>query len=288
MNTILNIKTKYLAVEGSSKIAYDFIYSSINHPNKITYILVPSIGDIRQEYRLLGPLLHDYGRHNVISVDLRGMGDSDATFKSYSAEDTGYDLVELIKYLDVDNIVLVGCSMAAGSIVLAASKLHYKTIKGLVLLSPFLWDHDLPYGMSTLLSVFLNKMTGPTFWKTYYLSLYKLKSSPVIDIKEYAELLRRILTEKGRMKAIRGYIFSSKKPCSDKAKSIYYANIPVLPIYGSEDPDFNHKISEELEIMKRDYLPHLYDPLVVEGCGHYPHVEDPKRVYESIVEFLNI
>eukprot|EP01035_Chromulina_nebulosa_P021775 gene21775-28177_t len=216
------------------------------------------------------------------------MGQSDVNFKSYTPEDTGNDIVKLIKYLDVNNIVLIGCSMTAASIVLTASSISDKTIKGLVLISAFLWDHKMPFGIPTLLSLLLNGVIGPSFWKDYYQSLYTLKPSTVGDINEYVKLLHSNLKEKGRISALRGHIFASKESCTIKSKSIYNSKIPVLPIYGSKDPDFPKGVSEELEIMKKEYLPHINDSLVVDGCGHYPHVEEPNKVYQAIVKFLDI
>ena len=42
-------------------------------------ICVPGMGELRQSYRLLAPLLVEEGCR-VVTLDIRGHGDSDATF----------------------------------------------------------------------------------------------------------------------------------------------------------------------------------------------------------------
>ena len=46
-------------------------------------------------------------------------------------------------------------------------------LRGVVMLGPFAWDHAMPFGMSTLLSVMLRQLWGAPLWAGYYKSLYK-------------------------------------------------------------------------------------------------------------------
>jgi len=50
-------------------------------------VLVPGMGDLRAGYRFLAPALREAG-YRVACTDLRGQGDSDATFPSYGDEET--------------------------------------------------------------------------------------------------------------------------------------------------------------------------------------------------------
>ncbi|HZB96601.1 MAG TPA: alpha/beta fold hydrolase, partial [Herpetosiphonaceae bacterium] len=45
-------------------------------------VLVPGMGDLRAAYRYLAPVLREAG-YGVACTDLRGHGESDATFTSY-------------------------------------------------------------------------------------------------------------------------------------------------------------------------------------------------------------
>ena len=61
-------------------------------------MLVPGMGDLRAWYRFLAPALVDAG-YRVACTDLRGHGDSDASFTSYGDEETAGDAVALIEEL---------------------------------------------------------------------------------------------------------------------------------------------------------------------------------------------
>jgi pimeloyl-ACP methyl ester carboxylesterase len=97
-------------------------------------VLVPGMGDLRAVYRFLAPALREMG-YRVACTDLRGHGDSDATFSSYGDEETAGDVVALIEELG-GPAVIVGNSMAAGSAVLAAAQ-RPGLVSGLVLAGPF-------------------------------------------------------------------------------------------------------------------------------------------------------
>jgi pimeloyl-ACP methyl ester carboxylesterase len=71
--------------------------------------------------------------YRVARTDLRGHGDSDATFSSYGDEETAADVTALICELG-GPAVIVGNSMAAGSAVLAAAQ-HPGLVSDLVLVA---------------------------------------------------------------------------------------------------------------------------------------------------------
>ena len=78
--------TAHLAVEGGSRIAYTVLECTSNSSGSTgwTFVLSPSLGDIKEEYRLLAPRLWQDGKARVVVADLRGMGESDASFSSYT------------------------------------------------------------------------------------------------------------------------------------------------------------------------------------------------------------
>lgn len=100
--------------------------------------------------------------------DLRGLGEeSGDRFQSHTPDDSGRDILSLLETENVTDAILVGCSFAGASVVYAAAKAPSR-VRGVVLLSPFAWDHPMPFGMLTLLRVMLSGCTGPGFWASYY------------------------------------------------------------------------------------------------------------------------
>src|SRR5580692_2344116 len=82
-------------------------------------VLVPGMGDLRSGYRFLAPALREAG-YRVATTDLRGHGDSDATFASYGDVETAGDVTALIEELG-GPAVIVGNSMGAAAAALVAA-----------------------------------------------------------------------------------------------------------------------------------------------------------------------
>ena len=68
-------------------------------------VLVPGMGDLVSTYRFLVPVLVAAG-FSVVSVDLRGHGDSDVGFGSYGDAETAEDLAALLDELGAPAIVV--------------------------------------------------------------------------------------------------------------------------------------------------------------------------------------
>jgi pimeloyl-ACP methyl ester carboxylesterase len=118
----------YLApdLQGGSRMSTQFL---VRPQGRIAYeetgagslvVLVPGIGDLRGEYRFLAPRLAAAG-YRVVSMDLRGLGESSPGWDDYSAAAVGSDVVALLRELDAGPAHLVGTSMAAGAVAWAAA-----------------------------------------------------------------------------------------------------------------------------------------------------------------------
>jgi pimeloyl-ACP methyl ester carboxylesterase len=132
---------------------------------------------------------------------------------------------------------------------------------------------------------------------SYYKSLYKISPSPVADITEYCAALGANLSQPSRLAALRGQVFAVKQPCAVKIPVFVAANIPWTVVYGSKDPDFPSVPVESEEFLRRFAAASPFAPvpgvaanpdklLLVEGAGHYPHVEAPAAVAAHITKFL--
>src|SRR6185436_311037 len=92
------------------------------------------MGELRSAYRATVPALVQAG-FRVATMDLRGHGDSDATFAAYDDVAAGGDVLALIEHLRRP-AVLIGNSMSAGAAVWAAAEEPHR-VEGLVLIGPF-------------------------------------------------------------------------------------------------------------------------------------------------------
>lgn len=101
--------TRFLRLPGGT-IAYD------DRGSGPLVVMVPSLGDLRQEYRLLAPPLLDAG-YRVVTMDLRGHGESSAGWEGYTTAAVGGDIVALLRHLGAGPATLIGTSLGAGAAV---------------------------------------------------------------------------------------------------------------------------------------------------------------------------
>ena len=242
-----------------------------------TVICVPSIGDLKEEYRYLVPKLRESG-FRVITMDIQGMGGSPSDFTEFSAVAIGSDIIALIDTACGGKPAWVaGCSLSACSAVWAAVE-SPENVAGLVLISPAVRDEAIPLANRILYWVALRTPWGPGLWTGFYRSLYR-KNEPH-DFEVYLSKLKENLSERGRMRSVRIMTFASREECTKRLDKV---RCPVIAIYGSEDPDFKEPGKEGEWVKKKTDA----QVEIFEGVGHYPHIEVPDEVASKITSYIH-
>jgi pimeloyl-ACP methyl ester carboxylesterase len=238
-------------------------------------ICVPGLGDMRQQYRFLAPRLVAAG-FRVVTMDLPGHGESSVDWPDYSPAAVGADIVAMIRHLGASKAFIIGNSMAGGSAVWAAAEIP-DNVAGIVMIDPFTREIPPSALMLAFLKVAMLRPWGPSFWSMYYGSLYK--SAPPADLDSYRAALVANLKQPGRIEATKALIFSSQAPCEARIPNVH---APVLVVMGTRDPDFDDPAAEA------DWVAtHLHGKkLMVDGAGHYPHLEYPDVVAGAVVGFI--
>lgn len=237
-------------------------------------VFVPGMGDLRQSTRFVTPLLHSAG-YRVITMDIRGHGESSTTFKDYTAAAVGSDVVALLNELNLKNAIVSGNSMAAGSAVWAAAEAPGR-ITGLALTGAITRDMPMPFGVKTGLDVALWRPWGNSFWSFFYKSLYKTHKPA--DFDAYHAHLVANLRESGRLAALQQMMAASKSACAARYPEVKTNAVRAVVINGTLDPDFPDPKKEAEWVAGR-----LQGKVeMVEGAGHYPHVEFPEQFVEII------
>jgi pimeloyl-ACP methyl ester carboxylesterase len=262
-------QTRFLAVEGG-RVAYDD--TGGDGP---LILALPGMGDLRSEYRLLRPVLRRSG-YRVVTMDVRGFGETSARWNDYSAHAVGRDVVALLRHLDAGPAVVLGNSFAAGSALWAAHDAPER-VSGVVLLGPVVRDQKLSLFARIALSVGFSGPWRVWFWTTFWDSLFP--SSRPTDHAQMKEALSRNLHEPGRMDALRSMIHLSK---ADTAAIVPKTKVSTLVVMGTRDPDFPDAAAEARWLAGELGA----ESLLVEGAGHYPHVEMPDQVIPRLLSFI--
>ena len=261
--------TQFLKLPGG-QIAYDDIGGT-----GPLVICVPGLGDMRQQYRFLAPRLVAAG-FRVVTMDLPGHGESSVDWPEYSPAAVGADIVAMIRHLGAGKAFIIGNSMAGGSAVWAAAEIP-DNVAGIVMIDPFTREMRTSSFLLAFLKVAILRPWGPSFWSMYYGSLYK--GATPADLDSYRAALVANLKQPGRIEATKGLIFASQAPCEARIPKVH---APVLVVMGTRDPDFDNPAAEA------DWVAiHLHGKkLMVDGAGHYPHVEYPDVVAGAVVSFM--
>ena len=239
----------------------------------------PAMGDVRDAYEPLVEALVSQG-FRVVTADLRGHGDSDASFETYGDEATAEDLIALIEHLGAGPVVLVGASMSAASAVIVAGR-RPDLVRALVLVSPFLRG---PVGllarcaMRLALRLLLVRPWGPWVWQTYSAGLWP----GLPDARGRAARLTALARRPGYWRAFRLTARTDHRvvePWLDRV------DCPALVVMGAQDPDWADPAAEASwaadAIGAKD---RAVEVLMVPRAGHAPMLENPQPVSSAVIE----
>lgn len=248
-------------------------------------VCIPGVGDTRAEYRFLAPRLVAAG-FQVATLDLRGHGASDASFRDLTRPAVGSDVVALLEALGAGGdhghgpAHLIGCSLGASAAVWAAAEAPER-VASLTLIGPFVRDVPMPRMKSLAqragLRLLLSRPWGPRAWSAWYAKLYP--GSPPADLAEHRAALAANLAEPGRLEACRILATSS---CAQIEPRLSEVGVPTTVLMGTADPDFPDPAAEAAWVAERTGG----TAVLVEGAGHYPHVEAAERTAAEILRFL--
>jgi pimeloyl-ACP methyl ester carboxylesterase len=259
--------TKYLEHQ-NGQLAYDDAGSGP------LVICVPSMGDVRGEYRFLMPQLVAAG-YRTISLDVRGHGETSTKWSDFSVAGIGRDILELIRGLNAGPATIIGTSMAAGAAVWAAAEAP-ELISSLVLIGPFVRG-DGDKALQLMFAALFARPWGPSMWLKYYSTLYPTRKPA--DFDQYCAALKANLTEAGRMEALHHMLNASKAASEQR---LPHVSAPVTVLMGSKDRDFKNPEAEAQWVANS--LRGTYT--MIENAGHYPHAEMPEVTGPIILSFL--
>lgn len=267
----------------SNSRTHDSKISVINRPggtvayevagNGPLIVCVPGMGDLRSSYRFVAPVLVTAG-YRVALMDLRGHGDSSATFDEYGDEATGGDMTALIEKLGGPAII-IGNSLAAGSAVIVAAA-RPDLVAGLVLVGPFIRPATVSAVQRLAFRVMMAPLWARTSWNAYLPKLYAGRKPD--DFTEYRAAMSAALKKAGHTKAFSLTTHTSHHAAAAARDSV---TAPTLVIMGEDDPDFPDPAAEARWIA--DQLNGTV--LMVPESGHYPQAQRPDLVAPAVEAF---
>ncbi|WP_035798916.1 alpha/beta fold hydrolase [Kitasatospora mediocidica] len=278
MTSTLAPQTQYLDLPGG-RIAFDDTASSPAGQGLgegVPILLLPGMLDSRTVFRHLRPLLTAAGRR-VITMDLRGFGESSITWTDYSPAAMAGDAVALLDHLGIERAVLAGCSYTGASVVKVAGTVPER-VAGIVLMDAFI--ENLP---QNAVQRALVKVLGalivqvPSLWGLYLRKMAYPTAKPA-DFDAYVSGLVAALRTPGRKTATRGHVHGDASPIGWTQD----VDCPALVLMGSKDPDF----PKPEVVADRQAAALKARKVMIEGAGHYPAAEFPQATADALLPFL--
>jgi len=183
--------------------------------------------------------------------------------------------------------VIIGQSISGGAATIAAAT-EPDLIAGVIELAPFTRAQSFDVGGLLRVKRFragfiqlgqVLMLGSLASWKKY-LDL-AMPTKPADWDSELARIEAK-LRESGRLKALQAMCKSSPR---DAGAQLANVTCPVLVIEGSADPDWADPRAEGEKIIA-DLPRGLGELVVIEGAGHYPHVQTPDQVLALALPFL--
>lgn len=237
-------------------------------------VLVPGMGDLRSTFRSLAPPLRDAG-YRVASTDLRGQGDSDATFDSYGDPETAGDVIALLEELG-GQAVIVGNSMGAAAAVIVAAE-RPEIVRGIVLIGPFVRNGKASAVQRLLQRAAMTPLWAAAVWKSYLPKLYAGRRPD--DFEAYQSRVIASLHLPGHAKAFSRITRTSHDPAEARLSDV---KAPTLVVMGELDPDFPDPKAEAEWIGGKLHG----EAVMVPEAGHYPQSQRPDLTTSAVLRFL--
>jgi pimeloyl-ACP methyl ester carboxylesterase len=237
-------------------------------------VAVPGMGDLRSSYAALTVALTAAG-FRVAAMDLRGHGDSDATFQTYDDEAAASDALALVDQLG-GPAVLVGNSMGAGAAVIAAAR-RPELVTGLILLGPFVRNPPTSWFATAMFRALMGGPWAGRAWLAYYPKLYPGRRDATFAA--HRTEIDQSMRKSGHVRAFRKTTRTTHAPAEAAAPGV---RVPTLVVMGEKDPDFADPTAEA-QLVGRMLEGSV---VVVPASGHYPHAEFPEITSPAVVAFL--
>lgn len=209
------------------------------------------------------------GQYRIVQMDLIGHGKSSKTRQVWSIDSYAKDILEVIKQLDLKNVVLIGHSMSGSIVVQAANSLPI-IVKKIILVDTLHHVAKMPT-MDDVAPFFAGLKSDYQGTIANMVPVYMFAKTSPSNVKE------RIISEFAA--ADPDVAISSLEPfySTPIEESCRNLKIPVRAIQSDlypTDPKMNSAHIKD------------YDYIIIKGVGHYPMLEAPSEFNSAMSEIL--
>ncbi len=223
--------------------------------------------------------------YRVITMDLRGHGDSSGQAAGYAFEDFAADTAELFEQLGLRNAVLIGWSMGV-QVAIRAFKPIKDRLAALVFVGgtpKFTASDDYPCGLPPAETRSMAIRLRRNYVKTMGDFFHGMFAEGELSRDSYQHIVRdmvmggKLPERETALKTLDTLVSSDLRPL------LREIDVPVLLVHGSKDII---TMPEASRYMTR-YLPHA-TLKIIEGTGHAPFISRPEGFNALLHSFMEV
>jgi len=218
-------------------------------------------------WRLQCDLLSSQG-YRCLALDFRGHGKSEVTNAGYSIEQLADDVWEILKALNIDQVVLVGHSMG-GMVAQQFCQDHAEQVRGLVLVTTLAADRGNRL-ISKRIELDSRQEKFSVAFDRHFDLWFSNRTSG--DVHAGVKTQMRLTPELPAQALVRSYAGCDPTDRLQKIRS------PTLVIGTQSDHSTSASCSQELAQL----IPGS-DLVLIDDCGHFPMQEKPEEISQELL-----
>ncbi|KAJ3035610.1 hypothetical protein HDV00_003636 [Rhizophlyctis rosea] len=278
----------YKTADGKHTVSYEDSDAPGVPSQRPVAILLPGMGDFRHQFRFIGPKFVNELGYRVIAADLRGAGPE---VKDTATDGIGFlecvsDTIGVLDQEKITTPVVIIANSYCAAVALHIAVAYPARVKAIVSYAGFFRPGS---GAAATIMNLVMPMIINTYWHTAWISYFRslFISPPPPGRGAYIKAMNQIYTaDRHKATYLTALAKSSPQSVPTAWSKIGECKTPVLVLVGEKDPDWADAAEEGREVKDALKGSALAECEVVEGVGHYPHVELPERVFEVTKGFL--
>jgi pimeloyl-ACP methyl ester carboxylesterase len=227
--------------------------------------------------------------HTVIAPDLLGHGESAKPMGDYSLGAFASGLRDLLGVIGVERATVVGQSLGGG-VAMQLAYQHPEVVERLVLVCSGGLGREVSWMLRALTlpgAELIMPVLFPRFLHDRGNDVSRVLHERGIRAPHVAEMWRAYASLTGAenrgafLRTLRSVVDPGGQTVSALDRIYLAGGLPTLIIWGDEDPiipiEHGHAAHAAIAGSRLE---------IMEGCGHFPHVEEPRRFVEVLEDFL--
>jgi pimeloyl-ACP methyl ester carboxylesterase len=280
----MSIPARHVTIHG-----HDVTYRrSETDPSRPTILLIHGMAGNSRTWKDVMPALSE--DFNVLAPDLIGHGESAKPMGDYSLGAFASGLRDLLAVLSIGPVTVVGHSLGGG-VAMQLAYQHPELVDRLVLIGSGGLGREVSWLLRILTlpgAEYAMPLIFPHFVREPGDAVNRAIHERGFGIPQLGEMWRAYSSlsqaenRKAFVRTLRAVIEPGGQTVNATDRLYLAAAMPTMIVWGDRDqiiPIAHGRAAHEA-------IPHSRLE-VFEGCGHFPHVEDPERLVETIRDFVD-